>query len=63
VSVPENLEGPSTRSRLSVDAGRLWMGGVATAVVAALIAVVGVLVARGLFDPPLLPPLRRIGRG
>jgi hypothetical protein len=35
--------------RLRVDAGRMWAGGVATAVVAALIAVVGVLIARGLF--------------
>jgi hypothetical protein len=43
-----------------VDAGRLWAGGLATAVVAALIALVGVLVWEGLFDltmvqPPLLP--------
>jgi Family of unknown function (DUF6069) len=44
----------------SVDAGRLWAGGAATAVVAALIALVGVLVSEGLFDltmvrPPLIP--------
>jgi hypothetical protein len=43
-----------------VDAGRLWAGGAATAVVAALIALVGVLISEGLFDlqmvePPLLP--------
>jgi Family of unknown function (DUF6069) len=38
----------------SVDAGRLWAGGVATALVAALIAVVGILVARGLFDVAIL---------
>jgi hypothetical protein len=43
-----------------VDAGRLWAGGAATAVVAALIALVGVLIGEGLFDlqmvePPLLP--------
>ena len=37
-------------SRPTVDAGRLWAGGAATALVAALIAVVGVLVARGIFD-------------
>jgi len=39
-----------------VDAGRLWMGGLVTAVVAALVAVVGVLIARGLFDVPVLAP-------
>ncbi|MGK5112209.1 MULTISPECIES: DUF6069 family protein [unclassified Geodermatophilus] len=46
--------------RPAVDAGRLWAGGLATAVVAALVALVGVLVAEGLLDvsmvePPLLP--------
>jgi Family of unknown function (DUF6069) len=49
----------SARSRPTprkVDAGRLWTGGVATAVVAALVAVVGVLIARGLFEVPLLAP-------
>jgi hypothetical protein len=43
-----------------VDAGRLWAGGAATAVVAALVALVGVLVAEGPLDivmvqPPLIP--------
>jgi hypothetical protein len=43
-----------------VDAGRLWAGGAATAVVAALVAVVGVLIGEGVLDvdmvePPLLP--------
>jgi hypothetical protein len=53
---------PGTPSpvRPTVDAGRLWAGGVATAVVAALVALVGVLVGDGLLDvdmvePPLLP--------
>jgi len=46
--------------RTTVDAGRLWAGGAATAVVAALIGLVGVLVSQGLLDldmadPPLLP--------
>lgn len=45
---------PLPRSR--VDAGRLWSGGLATAVVAALIAVVGILVGRGLFDVDVLAP-------
>ncbi|TDE03132.1 hypothetical protein E1269_20985 [Jiangella asiatica] len=40
----------------SVDAGRLWAGGCATAVIAALIAVVGVVVVRGVFDIPMLAP-------
>ena len=44
--------------RLRLDAGRLWMGGLVTAVVAALVAVVGVLIARGLFDVPVLAPTR-----
>jgi Na+/proline symporter len=39
-----------------VDAGRLWTGGLATAAVAALVALVGVLIARGLFEVPLLAP-------
>jgi hypothetical protein len=42
--------------RPQVDAGRLWAGGVATAVVAGLVAVVGVLVSRWLFGIPLLAP-------
>ncbi|MHA6620869.1 DUF6069 family protein [Pseudonocardia sp. DLS-67] len=46
--------------RLVVDAARLWAGGVATAVVAALVALVGVLIGNGALDldmtaPPLLP--------
>jgi hypothetical protein len=44
------------RGRLRVDAGRLWTGGLATAAVAALVAVVGVLIARGLFEVPVLAP-------
>lgn len=39
-----------------LDAGRLWPGGIATAVVAALIAVVGILAARGLLDVAVLAP-------
>jgi Family of unknown function (DUF6069) len=47
---------PSTRP--SVAAGRLWGGGVATAIVAALVALVGVLVTRWLVGIPLLAPMR-----
>ena len=39
-----------------VNAGRLWAGGVATAVVAALAVVAGVLVARGVLGIPVLAP-------
>ena len=39
-----------------VDPGQLWAGGVATAVVAALIALVGILIARWLFTIPILAP-------
>ncbi|MEV0803742.1 DUF6069 family protein [Kribbella sp. NPDC050281] len=40
----------------AVAAGRLWAGGGATAVVAALIAIVGILLARGVFDVAVLAP-------
>ena len=39
-----------------MDAGQLWAGGAATAVVAGLIALVGVLVCRWLFNIPILAP-------
>ncbi|CCH30154.1 DUF6069 family protein [Actinosynnema sp. NPDC047251] len=40
----------------SGGAGRLWAGGFATAVVAALLAVVGILIARGLLGVAVLAP-------
>jgi Family of unknown function (DUF6069) len=48
---------PSGSSRL-IEPGPLWAGGVATAVVAALIALAGILIARWLFTIPLLAPHR-----
>jgi hypothetical protein len=39
-----------------VDAGRLWAGGVATALVAALVAAVGFLIATGIFDLEVIAP-------
>ena len=47
-----------------VDAGRLWAGGMAAAVVAGLVALVGLLVARAVFKLPLLSDLevRRLRR-
>jgi hypothetical protein len=53
-SYPRQDDGSGRRPR--VDAGRLWTGGLASAVVAALVAVVGVVIARGLFDVPVLAP-------
>src|SRR5271165_5208929 len=52
-------EPPSERrssSSRTVDARQLWSGGAATAVVAALIALVGILVCRWLFNIPILAP-------
>jgi hypothetical protein len=46
------------RPRPAVDAGRLWAGGLVTALVAALVAIVGVMIVRGLFDVPVLAPTR-----
>lgn len=40
----------------TLDAGRLWAGGFATAVVAALVTLVGFLIARGVFSVPVLAP-------
>ena len=45
----------------SLDAGRLWAGGVATAVVAALIAIVGVLIGAGVLGLTLLGPPEIVG--
>lgn len=42
--------------RTRVDAARLWAGGVMTAVVAALTAVVGVLLVRGVLGVPVFAP-------
>jgi Family of unknown function (DUF6069) len=39
-----------------IDPGPLWAGGVATAVVAALIALAGILIIRWLFTIPILAP-------
>lgn len=39
-----------------LDSKKLWSGGVATAIVAALVAFVGLLVARGIFEVPVLAP-------
>jgi hypothetical protein len=54
-------EPPSERrssSGRTIDARQLWSGGAATAVVAALMALVGILVCRWLFNIPILAPRR-----
>jgi hypothetical protein len=43
-------------ARPSVDAGRLWAGGLATALVAVLLTIAGILVARGVFGASILAP-------
>jgi hypothetical protein len=53
---PSAHDGHDAAEKLQVNVNRLWTGGVATAVVAALVAVVGVLIARGLLDVPVLAP-------
>src|SRR6202047_1929882 len=50
---PEDMDG-AWQDR--VNAGRLWAGGAATAVVAALAVVVGVLITRGVLGIPVLAP-------
>lgn len=50
-SYPANRSGPPV-----VAANRLWAGGAATAVIAALIAIVGIVLVRGVFDIPVLAP-------
>lgn len=42
--------------RPTLNASRLWAGGAATAVIAALIVIVGILVGRGLFGVEVLAP-------
>jgi hypothetical protein len=56
-----NTPARSSSKRVMIDAPRLWGGGLATAVVAALVASVGVLVCRDLLDVKLVePPLLRV---
>ena len=58
MSTPD-VPGSRTGDRTVINAGRLWAGGAATACVAALVAVIGVLLFGSVFDiklaqPPLL---------
>jgi hypothetical protein len=47
---------PTPEIQRRVDARALWSGGVATAIVAGLIALVGILLCRWLFKIPILSP-------
>src|SRR5215831_5642296 len=58
MTVPMPRQDPEPERTRRVDAKSLWSGGVATAVVAALIALVGILVCRWLFSVPILSPRR-----
>jgi fatty acid desaturase len=58
MTVPMPRQGPDPEPTRRVDARPLWSGGAATAVVAALIALVGILVCRWLFKVPILSPRR-----
>jgi len=53
---PMSSRNPGPEITRKVDAKTLWSGGVATAVVAGLIALVGILVCRWLFKIPILAP-------
>ena len=50
---PEDID---VAGHVHVNAGRLWAGGVATAVVAALAVLAGVLITRGVLGIPVLAP-------
>ena len=58
MTIPMGSAEPPPQSPKRVDARALWSGGAATAVVAALIALVGILVCRWLFKIPILSPQR-----
>src|SRR3984957_13435592 len=49
-------EGIDVAGHVHVNAGRLWAGGVATAMVAALAVLAGILITRGVLDIPVLAP-------
>jgi uncharacterized protein DUF6069 len=58
MTIPMGSQEPETEVQRRVDGRTLWSGGAATAVVAALIALVGILVCRWLFTIPILAPKR-----
>src|SRR5258705_11105479 len=58
MTVPMPRQDPEPEPTRRVDARPLWSGGVATAGVAGLIALVGILGCRWLFNVPILSPRR-----
>jgi hypothetical protein len=56
MTVPTSRDNSTAHPR--VDATQLWPGGIATAVVAGLVALVGVLACRWLLNIPILAPHR-----
>src|ERR1700735_3679446 len=56
MTAPIMPQSGDSRIRPKVDASQLWPGGIATAIVAALVALVGILVCRWLFGVPILAP-------
>jgi hypothetical protein len=53
---PDPREDPRAGDRVRLDLGRFWAGAAATAVVAALIALVGILICRWTLRIPILAP-------
>lgn len=53
---PAAAEPQPHSERPSIDAAKLWAGGFGTAVVAALVALVGILLVRGVFGIHILSP-------
>lgn len=56
MSVPTTPDGYDEPSRTRVNAGQVWSAGLATAVIAALVAVVGILISRWILHIPILAP-------
>src|SRR5580692_11941557 len=55
MTYPASTDGAG-RPRFRPDPGRFWAGAVATAIVAALIALVGILICRWTLNIPVLAP-------
>src|SRR5580693_4093479 len=55
MTYPASTDGAG-RPRFRPDSGRFWAGAVATAIVAALIALVGILICRWTLNIPILAP-------
>jgi hypothetical protein len=60
MAVPDDMSSREPEGHRSLATDRLWAGGVATAVVAALVVVAGVFIARRVLGIPVLAP-RSVG--